>query len=211
MLLLTGALPLTGNTASSEMAKTVASRQAEATPSVTVTLENISISKAAALIGEQTGYRIILEGLAPDLPVTGRFVEIDLSNVLTSLLREHNISIVVDHSKRKVIVQSFGKKPTTKVQNSHTTINNDRDSLQEVNLESKGEDTPNSSNNANEDRDPFTGQTNEEIANLHREQSAEIDRELANPNTMDTLTGMTYAEIKELHESQRNANVGSHP
>lgn len=211
VLLLTGALPLTGNTASSEMEKTVASRQAEAIPPVTVTVENISISKAAALIGKQSGYRIKLEGLAPDLPVTGRFIEIDLSTVLTSLLREYNLGIVVDHNVRQVTVQSLGKKPTPKAQNENIKTNDYTDSQQEVNQEARGEDTPNYSNITNEDRDPFTGQTTEEIANLHREQSAEIDRELANPSTIDTFTGMTYGEIAELHNSQRNANAGGHP
>ena len=211
VLLLTGALPLTGKTASSEMAKTVANRQADALPPVTVTLEKISISRAAALIGEQSGYRIKLEGLAPDLPVTGHFIEIDLSTVLTSLLREYNLGIVVDHNARQVTVQSLGKKPTPKIQNKNIKINSYTDSQQEVNQEASGEGTPNYSNVTNEDRDPFTGQTTEEIANLHREQSAETDRELANPNTIDTFTGMTYGEITELHNSQRTVNVDSHP
>ena len=211
VLLLTGTLPLTGNTASSEMAKTVAKRQAETTPSVTMTIENISISRAAAQIGKQTGYSIKLEGLAPDLPVAGRFIEIDLTTVLTRLLREYNLGIVVDHNARQVTVQSLGKKPTPKTQSENIKLNNYTDSQQEVNQEASGEDTPNYSNVTDEDRDPFTGQTTEEIANLHREQSAETDRELANPNTIDTFTGMTYGEITELHNSQRTVNVDSHP
>ena len=202
VLLLTGTLPLTGNTASSEMAKTVAKRQAETTPSVTMTIENISISRAAAQIGKQTGYRIKLEGLAPDLPVAGRFIEIDLTTVLTRLLREYNLGIVFDHTARQVTVKSLGKKPKPKFQNTHITKYNHTDLPQELNQELREEDTLNYSYSADDDRDPFTGQTNEEIANLHREQSAEIDRELENPNTIDTLTGMTYAEIKELHDSQ---------
>lgn len=211
VLLLVGTIPLNGNTAPSEMAKTGVSKQAETTALVTVTLENIYISKAVALIEEQTGYRIKLEGLAPDLLVTGRFIKIDLSTVLTSLLREYNLGIVVDHNARQVTVQSLGKKPTPKTQSENIKLNNYTDSQQEVNQEASGEDTPNYSNVTDEDRDPFTGQTTEEIANLHREQSAETDGELANPNTIDTFTGMTYGEITELHNSQRTVNVYSHP
>ena len=209
VLLLTGALPIIGHTESTDTAKTATHKQCEATPSVTMTLKNISISKAAALIGEQTGYRILLQGIAADLSVTGQFSEIDLPTVFTNLLREYNLGILVDQTTRQITIQSLGKKLLTKGYFTHNRVNSRTDSLEEMSQEPMGGDIQNSSNNADDDRDPFTGQTHEEIAALHREQSAEIDRELSNPNTIDTLTGMTYGEITELHNSQRDAIAGS--
>lgn len=211
ILLLTGVQPFTGNTAPSETAIAVASKQDDGIPPVTMTLENISISKAAALIGEHTGYRIILQGLASDLPVSGRFTEIDLSTVFTSLLREYNLAILVDHNERQVSVQSLGKKLPSRGQDHQPIFSDSKESQDDPNQDAMEENVANSELNPENDRDPLTGQTLAEIASLHRIQKEEIERTQQDPEAVDPFTGMKNAEIWALHEKQRKEIADTQP
>lgn len=210
-LLLTCTLPLTGNTAPAETAMTVADKQDDRIPPVTMTLENISISKAATLIGEQTGYRIILQGLASDLPVSGRFTEVDLSTVFTSLLRDYNLAILVDYNERQITVQSLGKKLPSRGQDNLPIFSDRKASQDDQNQDAIEESVANSNMNTENDRDPLTGQTFAEIASLHRIQKEEIERKQQDPETVDPFTGMTNAEIWALHEKQRKEIADTQP
>ena len=210
-LLLTGILLLTGNLASSEAAKSVIGKQGDGGPFVTMTLENISISKAAALIEGQTGYRISIEGLGVDLPVTGCFSEIDLTTVFTTLLREHNLGILVDHTKRQVIVQSLGKKPASRPQDSDDIINARAASSDNPQQDAATDNVSSFDTDPDNNRDPFTGQSYSEIITLHHKQEADIQRDQQNPEAVDPLSGMTNAEIWALHEKQKKAIADIQP
>lgn len=210
-LLLTGVPLLTCNAASAEAAKSIIGKQAEWGPSVTVTLENISISKAAVLIGEQTGYRISLDGLAPDLPVTGRFSESDLTTVFTNLLRDYNLGILVDHSKRQVVVQSLGKKLPSRPQDTDDIHSAQTTSSENSQQDVAAQNVANFENSPDNKRDPFTGQSYSEIVTLHHQQEAEIERDQQNPEAVEPLSGMTNAEIWALHEMQKKAIADTQP
>ncbi len=172
-------------------------------PLVTVTLSNVPIGLAAKTISEQVGYRIDLQEIDPEVPVSGIFADEGIGPVFNSLLKDFNVAVVVDDSNRKVLVQSLGRKSKSKGIDNTT---------RDLSLVESGDVSPSSKKEgagpqqgndlADNHSDPFSGENQDEIATLHATQSRAFEQELTSPDTIDPLTGMTNAQIRELHSRQ---------
>ena len=174
----------------------------EIPPRLTATVANMPVKDALVLIEEKIGFKITLQHTGEEFNVSGQFVEADIDTVFGVLFHDYNIAVQHDEKKRAILVQLVNKKSKTSPIVARTLFNPEEQAQDTDNEQSLGEQLSGSATERG--RDPFTGQSFEEIAALHAKQNEEIMKNASDPSFVDELTGMTNAEISELHKQNEN-------
>ena len=170
----------------------------EVTSRLTATVTNMPVKEALVLIEEKTGFKTTLQYTGKDFKVSGQFVETDIDAVFGVLFKDYNIAVQHDEKNQAILVQLINKKSKTSSTEAGTLV---QPESQAHDIENEQQGVVELSDNTSErGRDPFTGQSFEEISALHAQQNEEIMKNASDPSFVDELTGMSNKEISELHK-----------
>lgn len=182
----------------------LSAHHAERRPLVSLTIENITIQQAVSLLEKKTGYRIELKSINVNERIYGHFIETDIETICTSLLKHYNLITIIDTDQRLITVTSIGPKTGNK-DLAHPVNNGLPAEISEhiSQKESQADALPIGIDAESDQPNAVSPMTNAELAALHQEQNAEIERDQQNPEKVVPFTGMTNAELGVLHQAQK--------
>ncbi len=139
---------------------------------VTFELQDEALEDVSKKIYKQTGYKVFLQEEWKKFSVSGLYQNVTLENFFRRSLRGHNISCIVDYNAKSIHVGFFGRKKKSKGLPKGVA------SYSNTELTTTEDDV------------------------LHRNQLEELREHLADPDSVDLMSGMKLSEIRRLHDAQ---------
>jgi len=155
---------------------------------ITLEIHNETIQEVLEQVAKETGFTMMYSEQLASKKISGKFQNVSLEEAIRRIFKGESYSLTVSPKEKIIIVKTYG------VQKYKVAAGNNVDHLAKI----LG----------------LTGSDRKKINNLHREQIQEIEKYLADPESVDPLTnGMTLGEIRFLHESQslQLENDGKNP
>ena len=140
---------------------------------VSFEFRNKTVEDVLKAIAQQENVILVYDENKAGKVISGKFENISLENAIKRIFAGNNLTLTTDPAKRMIIIKTYGT-ATYKV------------------VSGLGE------------KDTFIvgGLSLKNLQTLHKNQVNEIEKYLANPESIDPLTGKTLGEIKYLHEEQ---------
>lgn len=171
-----------------------------------ISVKNRPLKEVVNLIQEQTGYKVELKSVDESFLVTGKYDNVAADKILTHLLKGHNISVVINPTDKLISLISLGDK---------TQRNKDTQDIESMQLAPQDNIEPESNSSVPSGADSATVTefaseqspepadiSDQNIQELQAQQARDLDRQQANPNDVDPLTGMTHRALEDMHNKQ---------
>lgn len=167
---------------------------------VDIYIKSKPLKNVVALIQRQTGYKVELNSIDESLIVTGQYTNIEVDDIFFNLLKEHNISVIINPTNKLISVISLGGK--IQVGNSAKTTESPpavtaNFSKHELVPTVIADSTATPSDDQFIESPEITSLSNQDILKMHYEQMREFEREQNGPVTIDTFTGMKSVQLQK--------------
>lgn len=171
-----------------------------------ISVKSRPFKEVVRLVQEQTGYKVELESIDGSFPVSGEYNNVAVEKIFTRLLKGYNVSVAINHQNKLISVISLGDKIQLTKGSKIPEIGSpvaaevkDPDLVLPPSIEI---DASSSGKLASDPSLEITGLSSQNIRALHTQQAKEFDQKQNEPKTVDLLTGLSSAELEQMHEKQ---------
>lgn len=157
-------------------------------------------------IHSQTGYQIIIDEGLRDVPINGKYLNVEIEPFLLRIFKGYNVSIITSVEQKICYVETLGSRRGRQVEMSSRGAPSDTEAniedIKKLHAEQQREIQAYLDNeNA---KDSQSGEKLSVIRALHLKQQDEIAKFVKDTSRIEPLSGMSISEMQEMQEEQQN-------